>query len=498
MDRRCGILMPIFSLASKYGIGTFSKEAYDFVDWLAKAGQTYWQILPLGPTGYGDSPYQSFSSFAGNPYFIDLETLCKEGLLDEKYLESIDWGSEDICIDYGKIWQHRQKVLRIAYEASKSRDFSDVADVGALDEETGGYCLYKAIKNAHDDESYLEWNEMARHRDKAYMETFASEHADEIEFYRWIQKKFMQQWHRLKSYANEKGILIIGDIPIYVSQDSADAWAHPELFKTDEQLRPTHVAGCPPDYFSPDGQLWGNPVYNWEAHERDGYEWWIHRMRYTLEMYDIVRIDHFRGFDEYFEIEAGATNAKEGVWQKGPGMKLFDAMKKALAMDGSTLPIIAEDLGYITDSVRKLVEDTGFPGMKVLQFAYDSDEHNQYLLHNHIKNCVVYTGTHDNQTLFGWIHDMDEKKIDFIRAYQSDYSSSRNHLYMDCIRHVMMSVADTVIVPLADYLGKWDIARINTPSTSDGNWTWRMRWFDLDDYAAEFCYEIAKIHARVK
>ena len=385
MKRACGILLPIFSLPGNYGIGCFSVKAYEFVDTLKKAGQTYWQILPLGPTGYGDSPYQAFSSFAGNPYFIDLDELAAEGLLDEQELRDTNWGTNPRYVDYGKIWESREKMLRKAFaEFKKILDGSTtqkkkksskpvLPDAPAaqnllnqkgydearkkLNPETREFCLYRAVKNSQGGKSWTEWEDALRLRKPKTLDAFRKEHAEEIEFYEWVQIVFEFQWRRLRQYANVHGIRIIGDMPIYVSPDSSDAWSHPELFQFDENAKPVKVAGCPPDYFSPDGQLWGNPLYNWKYHKKTDYEWWMNRMEYALTMYDIVRVDHFRGFDEYFAIPADAKTAKDGKWEKGPGMDLFRKMQKHFEDRFPELPIIAEDLGLMTDSVIKLVTD---------------------------------------------------------------------------------------------------------------------------------------------
>ncbi len=402
MKRESGILLPVSSLPSRYGIGCFSREAYEFVDWLKETGQSYWQILPLGPTSYGDSPYQSFSTFAGNPYFISLEALIEEGVLTEEECEEADFGSRADSIDYAKIYRARFPLLRKAYERSR---VSEDPEFCRFREENGwwlkDYALYMAVKARFDQKAWTEWAEDIRLRWNNAMDYYRRELYFDIEFHEYLQYQFFKQWTKLKTYANSKGIRIVGDIPIYVAMDSADAWANPQLFQLDGDNRPTAVAGCPPDGFSATGQLWGNPLYNWEYHRNTGYGWWISRLAHCYRLYDVVRIDHFRGFDEYYSIPADADTAVDGHWEKGPGLSFFQTIAAALGEK----EIIAEDLGYVTDSVRQLVRDTGYPGMKVLEFAFDSRDSgcaSDYLPHNYPENCVVYTGTHDNETIAGW------------------------------------------------------------------------------------------------
>lgn len=397
--RKGGVLLPVSSIPSKYGIGTFSKQAYEFVDFLERAGQSFWQILPLGPTGYGDSPYQSFSTFAGNPYYIDLEELIKKGWLTKEECDACDFGSDDGYVDYEKIYLSRFRILKIAYERSNIKEDKEF---GKFKEDNAAwledYALYMAVKNSFHGISWIEWEEDIRLRKPEAMKAYKEKFADEIEFYQFQQFVFAVQWLALKAYANKKKISIIGDIPIYVAFDSADTWANPELFQLDESCTPTGVAGCPPDSFSATGQLWGNPLYKWEYHKETGYEWWMHRISYCYRLYDVVRIDHFRGFDEYYFIPYGDTTAEFGHWEKGPGYDIFKVMKEKIGKK----PVIAEDLGFLTPSVISLVKKTGYPGMKILQFAFDSREESDYLPHNYSNNSVVYTGTHDNDTTMGW------------------------------------------------------------------------------------------------
>lgn len=469
--RTGGILFPISSLPSPYGIGSFSKSAYEFVDQLKRAGQKYWQILPLGPTGYGDSPYQSFSAFAGNPYFIDLDTLAQEGLLEREEYVHCDFGSRPDQIDYKKLYENRFPLLWKAFQRS---DFCREEEFGTFRENNRewleDYSLFMAVKNCFDGKSWTEWDDEIRMRDGEALEAYRNTCREQADFYQFLQYKFYQQWDRVKTYANEQGIGIIGDIPIYVALDSADSWAHPELFQFDENHMPVRVAGCPPDAFSADGQLWGNPLYNWDYHENTHYMWWKKRIAHCMKLYDVVRVDHFRGFDEYYSIPYGARTAAEGRWMPGPGMKLFRSLKAEL---GDT-PIIAEDLGYLTESVEALVRDSGYPGMKVMEFAFDPREAGDYMPYNYNRNCVVYTGTHDNQTLRGWFKELSEAD----RALAADYLNidpeHPGDFHWDFIRLTLGCVADTAIVAMQDYLGLGAEARMNQPSTLGKNWRWRL------------------------
>lgn len=469
--RRNGFLLPIASLHSKYGIGSFSKEAYEFVDILSDAGQKLWQILPLGPTGYGDSPYQSFSTFAGNPYFIDLDQLVEEGVLTERECNSYDWGNNNEYIDYEKIYLSRFKILKKAYKRSKiNKNKKFLAYCKKNEWWLEDYALYMSIKDSFNGLSWIEWEKDIKLREEHTLIKYKNKLKDEVMFYKYTQYLFFTQWSKLKEYANQKGVSIIGDIPIYVALDSSDTWANPELFLLDKNCKPTSVAGCPPDTFCEDGQLWGNPLYDWQYHEYTNYEWWTRRIKYCFDLYDIIRIDHFRAFDEYFSIPYGDKTARNGMWKKGPGMELFKCIKKELG----EVEIIAEDLGFLTDSVRELVKNTGYAGMKVLQFAFDSREESDYLPHNYEKNCVVYTGTHDNNTVLGWYKEVnkEDKKlfIDYINKDSEDELSS-----WDLICLAMRSVADICIIPVQDFLELDEKARINTPSTVGDNWKFRIK-----------------------
>lgn len=477
--RRSGILMPISAIPSKYGIGTFSKECYEFVDFLEKSEQSLWQLLPLGPTGYGDSPYQSFSTFAGNPYFIDLDELIDKGWLKESECAATYSGADDDYIDYEHIYITRFELLRKAYEASNiAKDSEFVAFCKENSYWLDDYALYMAVKNSFGGRSWIEWDEDIRLRKEKAVTEYKTKYATEIEFYKFQQFMFATQWERLKKYANDKGVKIVGDIPIYVAFDSSDTWANPELFQLDDNNYPIGVAGCPPDAFSATGQLWGNPLYKWEYHAQTGYEWWMKRIAYCYKLYDIVRIDHFRGFDEYYSIPYGDSTAEFGHWVKGPGYDLFKVMKEQLGKK----EVIAEDLGFLTDSVIKLVKKTGYPGMKILLFAFDSREPSDYLPHMYTNNSVVYTGTHDNDTVNGWVKAAKKADVRFARKYLGVRKTSE--IRPALIRAAFSCVADTCIIPIQDYLGLDNSARINMPSTLGGNWVWRMPVGALTDELA--------------
>ncbi len=490
--RKSGILLPVSSIPSKYGIGTFSKQAYEFIDQLEKAGQSYWQILPLGPTGYGDSPYQSFSTFAGNPYYIDLETLVEEGYLTVEDCEACDFGDDVRYIDYEKIYLSRFKVLRKAFHNSHVEEeeaFQKYVEENSFWLED--YALYMAVKNSFDGVSWIEWEEDIKLRRPEAMERYRKEYAEEVEFFKFQQYLFTKQWTALKAYANQKKIRIIGDIPIYVAFDSADTWANPELFQLDDTLTPIAVAGCPPDAFSATGQLWGNPLYRWEYHKETAYEWWMKRIDYCYRLYDVVRIDHFRGFDEYYSIPYQDETAEFGHWEKGPGYDIFKTMKARLGNKA----VIAEDLGYLTDSVIKLVRKTGYPGMKILQFAFDSREESDYLPHNYGTNSVVYTGTHDNDTTLGWYSVLNRKDKAFAKKYLD--IRTRKDVQWVFIRAAMGSVSDTCVIPMQDYLGLGAEARTNVPSTLGTNWKWRMLPGEFTDELAERIYDMTKLYGRL-
>lgn len=493
--RASGVLLPVASLPSPYGIGGFSKAAYEFVDFLEEAGQKYWQILPLGPTGYGDSPYQSFSTFAGNPYFIDLDTLKEEGFLTEAECKAYDGGKDDRRINYEKIYQTRFEILRIAFQRSQIE--KDPEFQGFLEKEKHwllDYSLYMAVKGHFDSVSWSEWDLDIRLREPKAMADYQERFKEEILFYEFLQFKFQEQWRKLKGYANEKGIKIIGDIPIYVAFDSADTWANPSLFQLDEKNMPIAVSGCPPDGFSATGQLWGNPLYDWEYHKNTSFEWWVQRIAYCFQLYDTVRVDHFRGFDEYYSIPAGAKTAEHGEWRKGPGIEIFQEFYKRLGH----LDIIAEDLGFLTPSVLELVKETGYPGMKVLEFAFDSREESDYLPHNYNHNCVVYTGTHDNQTIQAWYEeDLQGEDKKLAKDYMNLYPIEEDQIYWEFVRLALSSVADLAVIPIQDYLGLGHEARINLPSTLGGNnWCWRMKSEELTAGLTKEIRRMTKLYGR--
>ena len=496
IERSSGILMPISSLPSPHGIGTMGKAAYDFADFLAAAGQKYWQLLPLGPTSYGDSPYQSFSSFAGNPYFIDLDLLVKDKLLTRAEVNACDWGDDPRYVDYGKIYARRFTLL----EKAKTRGFTrDREAVAAFERENErwlpNYALFMALKRHFGMKSWTEWDdEDIRCRTSSeVIERYRAELREDVELFTYIQFLFFRQWEALKAYIHSLGIRIIGDLPIYVAMDSADVWAEPEMFQLDEHNVPTEVSGVPPDCFSEDGQLWGNQLYNYEAMARDGFGWWIRRIGGAQKLYDVIRIDHFRGFDEYYSIPFGDQTAERGHWEKGPGMDLFNTVKEKLG----DVAVIAEDLGYLTESVIEMVKDSGYPGMKVLQFAFDSREESDYLPHNYERNCVVYTGTHDNDTILGWYYVMSEEDREFSKEYMGNAKSTDEELPWDFIRMSMESVANLAVTPMQEFLGLGTEARINYPSTLGNNWKWRLLPGQFTPELAKRIHRLTQITARI-
>lgn len=495
--RTAGILMPLTSLPSPYGVGTMGQAARDFIAFLHKAGQTYWQMLPICPTSYGDSPYQTSCSYAGNPYMIDLDDLSDEGLLDpsdEKEYKNICWGEDPTRVDYDILYQHRFQVLEKAcHRAYKKlhRQYESFYQKESywLDD----YSLFMAVKDHFQGKSWVDWPREVRFRQEHAIESLKEELKDRIQFYRVLQFLFFRQWFRLKRYANRKQIKIIGDLPIYTAMDSSDVWSEPKQFQLDDQLLPIEVAGCPPDGFSKDGQLWGNPLFCWERMKEDHYDWWVRRMRHHLQIYDVIRIDHFRGFDSYYAIPAKDTTARNGTWKKGPGMALFTAMKESLG----DLPIIAEDLGVLTESVYQLLADTGFPGMKVLEFAFDHKKPvTEYLPYSYPRNCVVYTGTHDNDTILGWFDHLKKADAKFTVDYLRLTKEEGYHWGM--MRCAWASVADTAIMQMADLLGQHSEGRINTPSTIGDNWKWRCLTEDITDELAAKVYQDMKRYGRLR
>ena len=466
LKRASGILLPVSSLPGPWGIGTLGEEARRFVDFLAAAGQTYWQILPVGPTGYGDSPYQSFSAFAANPYFIDPGILIRQGLLTEEEAEA-DWGENEARVDYGALYASRHTLLQKAADRLPEGD----EDFAAWKKEQSAwledYALFMALKEENNQQSWYHWPDEVRLRRPDALAKARQRLAGRVDYWQKIQYLFYRQWDELLAYAHQKGVQIIGDIPIYVPPDPSDIWAEPELSQTDEAGRPTGVAGCPPDAFAADGQLWGNPLYDWPRHKATGYAWWLRRLRHALTIYDVVRIDHFRGFESYYSIPARDTTAQNGSWQPGPGMDFIGAIHAA--MPGAR--IIAEDLGYLTPQVKELLEGSGYPGMKVLQFAFDRREAGDYLPHNYLHNSVVYTGTHDNTTTAAWETEAHPEDVERARAY---LHAADEPLVESFIRAAMASVSNTAIVPMQDWLGLGGEARMNVPSRPWGNWQWRV------------------------
>lgn len=486
--RASGILMHISSLAGEYGIGDFGKSAYEFVDFLEKSNQKIWQILPLGVTGYGDSPYQAFSAFAGNPYFIDLNYLLDKNLITNDDLNTLREINKNEKVDYASLYIERYKVLRKGYNNFKETDeFKELSNFKNTHSKwLPDYALFMALKNKFNGISWQEWERKYRVRDYHTIKQAKIELADDINFYIFLEYLFRKQWFKLKEYANSKQIQIIGDIPIFVSTDSVDTWTNPTMFKFDKQLRPTRVAGCPPDAFSADGQLWGNVLYNWKNIKKDGFKWWIERIKDCIKLYDIVRIDHFRGFDSYWSIPAGAKTARDGKWVQGPGIELFRTISKQLGK----LPIIAEDLGFLTPRVEKLLKDSGFPGMKILQFGFGGDMENNFIPTNYNKNCVSYTGTHDNQTINGWFETASEsekeKTINFLEHFLGkDKETILKNFNFSMIEAIWKSKSVFAIAQMQDFLGLDDSARMNTPSTLGNNWVWRISKEMLTDDLAE-------------
>ena len=489
--RKSGILMHITSLPGPYGLGTMGKAAYDFVDFLAAAGQSLWQILPLTPTGYGDSPYQSCSAFAGNEYLIDLPTLQQEGLLEPGEPEGFSWGQDPGRADFGLLYQSRRKVLALAYAR-----FRPDGDYEAFCRENahwlGDYALYMTLKDKFQGLPWYRWEEPLKHREPEALWQVRQSLREELDFYKFIQYQFYRQWNALRQYAKEKGIAILGDVPIYVPLDSCEVWCNPELFQLDENLTPTAVAGCPPDAFSDDGQLWGNPLYRWERHKADGYSWWIRRLSAAGRLYDGVRLDHFRGFESYWAVPYGDETAKNGKWEKGPGLDFIKAMEKALP----EISFVAEDLGLLTPEVLQLREDSGLPGMKVLQFAFDSREPSEYLPYLHVRNSVCYTGTHDNMTTTQWLREAPEETVAYAREYMC--LTEEEGLTWGVIRTAMGSVCDLCVVPMQDYLNLGGEARMNFPGTmSNANWTWRMAPGSCTPALAEKIYNLTALYGRL-
>ncbi|MGG7178197.1 4-alpha-glucanotransferase [Clostridium paraputrificum] len=497
MKRGAGVIMHIASLPGEFGIGSFGNEAYKFAEFVKKSGFKYWQILPLGHTSYGDSPYQSFSAFAGNPYFIDYDFLRDDGLLVDEDYKNENYGELDNSIDYGAIFLSKFKVLKKAFENYKKNNISQIRyGIEEFQKENDfwlkDYSLYMSLKYHFSFKSWYEWDDSIKRREATAINSYEELLKDEIEYWNFIQYLFYFQWRKLKNYVNKLGIQIIGDIPIYVAEDSVDTWSNSDSFKMDKDiLEPLVVAGCPPDSFSETGQLWGNLIYDWDKMKKDNYKWWKMRIKESLKLYDIVRIDHFRGFESYWEIPYKDKTAVNGRWIKGPGKEFFEDIKR----DIGEVNIIAEDLGYLTDEVRLFLKDTGFPGMRVLQFAFDGANNNNYLPHRYSKNCVAYTGTHDNDTFLGW-YETSGSDREVINAKKYLALNKEEGYSWGFIRGVWSSIADVAIAPMQDFLNLGNDSRMNLPSTLGANWGWRVEKNSLSNDLANKIYEITKIYGR--
>ena len=469
MNRSSGVLMPLSSLPSPYGIGTMGKSAYEFVDFLKASGQRYWQLLPLVPPGAGNSPYSSFSTFAGNPYFIDLDLLTKYKLLKAKEIDETGWGDDPEKVDYDTVAQKREPLLRLAFRRGWDSLANEIDSFRKENRWVENYALYMAIKEYFDMLPWTEWPEedIRMHRDNA-LRYWSDRLRDEVNFHIFLQYLFYFQWQKLQEYAHKQGVKFIGDIPIYVALDSADVWSEPHFFQLDEKNVPKAVAGVPPDPFTADGQLWGNPLYNWDAMERDGYGWWIRRIEGAQKLYDVIRIDHFRGFESYWSVPYGETTAKNGTWRPGPGMKLVGVLTSWF----HDLDFIAEDLGYVTEGVRRLVQDSGMPGMKILEFAFDAHGDSDYLPHCIPYNSVCYLGTHDNNTVMGWVKETGKRDRDFAARYM--HITEDEGWCWGMIRTGMATCADLFVMQMQDLLELGPDARMNTPGVPLGNWRWRM------------------------
>ena len=488
---RCsGILMHISSLPGPYGVGTMGKQAFRFVDFLEEAGQSVWQILPLTPTGYGDSPYQSCSTFAGNHYLIDLEALVEENLLKKEELDSICWSHSDTKADFGLLYNNRLNVLRKAYERFTAQEELD--DFCAKNSSwLPDFALFMALKDRFGGKPWYQWDQALKFRDGDAIEAARQELKEEIRFFCFVQYLFFTQWNALRAYAHNKGIRIIGDVPIYVPYDSVEVWKDTALFQLDEKLDPVSVAGCPPDAFSADGQLWGNPLYRWDVMAEDGYAWWIRRLAAAGELYDIVRMDHFRGLEAYWSIPYGDETAKGGKWIKGPGMDFVNAVKKGLP----NLNMIAEDLGFLTQEVLDLRDASGYPGMKVLEFAFDSREPSDYLPHTYVSNTVCYTGTHDNMTMRQWFETSSPEAVEYATEYMN--LTEKEGLVWGVVRTAFSSVSDLCVIQMQDLLDLGGEARMNFPGTlSDSNWTWRANDDIMSKDLAKKILNMTKLYGR--
>ena len=489
--RASGILLHISSLPSPYGIGTLGKAAYEFADFLYEAGQHYWQILPLGPTSYGDSPYQSFSTHAGNPYFIDLDLLVEEGLLEQAELDAIDWSCSQERVDYGFQFSVRYPLLQKAFQRGWDKYEREINDFRRENPWLQDYSLFMALKRSRDMACWDTWPEEIRLRHQGAADSYATVLAEDMNFFIFLQFLFYRQWDALHAYLREKNIEIIGDIPIYVPYDSCDVWANPQMFQLDENGKPTGVAGCPPDSFSADGQLWGNPLYDWEKMRNDGFGWWKERVAGAARLYDVIRIDHFRGLESYWCVPYGDDTAKNGHWVKGPDHDFIYTLHYAFP----GLRLIAEDLGFLTPEVIQLQKDSGFPGMKVLEFAFDPREPSNYLPHRYERNCICYSGTHDNETLAQWLEGQNEETLSYVAEYLGVDRSA--DLRWAILRAGMASVADTFIAQIQDYLGLGAEARMNAPGlVTTQNWTWRMAPDALTPALSEKLRKLSELYER--
>ena len=488
--RECGILMHITSLPGPYGVGTMGRYAFSFVDFLKLSGQSYWQILPLNPTGYGDSPYQSCSTFAGNHYLIDLDLLVEEGLLKKKELDQITWNLSETKVSFGLLYHHRLKILRLAYDRFQDKKVLDVfckANSAWLPD----FALFMALKNRFGGKPWYDWDEDLKFRNSKAIEKAKKELSEEIKFYCFVQYLFFKQWSALRAYAHSQGIRIVGDVPIYVPYDSVDVWTNPSQFQLDGKLDPVSVAGCPPDGFTEDGQLWGNPLYRWDVMEADGFTWWIQRLAAAGEMYDVVRLDHFRGLESYWSVPYGDKTARNGKWVKGPGLAFVKAIHKELPK----LEMIAEDLGYMTQEVMDLRDASGYPGMKVLQFGFDPKEPSDYLPHTYTRNTVCYTGTHDNMTMRQWFDTAMEEEVELATAYM--HVTADEGPVWGSIRTAMASVSDICVIQMQDFVEFGGEARMNFPGTlSDSNWTWRAKCDIMNPALSERIYNMTKLYGR--
>jgi 4-alpha-glucanotransferase len=494
-ERSAGILLHPTSLPGKYGIGDLGNDAYKFIDFLKSAGQNIWQVFPLGPTGYGDSPYQCFSAFAGNPFLISPDKLMEDGFLSEKDLNPLE-KSDPVKVDFGSVIEYKRSILQKAFNNFKN-------DFNSLEDEFNKFCathkdwlddfaLFMALKDFHNGEVWSKWEKDLKRRTEIALHKWEEKLSDEILYHKFIQFNFFRQWKAVRKYANKTGIKIVGDMPIFIAYDSADLWANKEEFTVDEEGNLTFVAGVPPDYFSSTGQLWGNPLYKWDLMTKNDFLWWRKRFTSLLELVDIIRIDHFRGFSAYWKIPGGSKTAEPGKWVKAPGKKLFKTVKKHLG----DLPILAEDLGVITPDVEALRDQFNFPGMKVLQFAFGKEMETKFLPHNFVPNCVVYTGTHDNDTTKGYFEKEKNNDEDIFEHVQKYLNYFGEDIVTEMIRAAYASVANIVIIPMQDILNLGGEARMNFPSTLGGNWSWRFTWDQVNENLASHYKGLTVLYER--